>query len=224
MHWFDAVCYMLLGAAAFIALQAVARRLIWARETQMLVAGEDTLPTIKPLADGLVREWLTKFLLSNRFLGDANIRNGLVHEVLPAKKLDAKVVELRRLVDRLHALKDNGEVIGTGLFYAQHGPSKLGLTDIDIVDLEYLVSIAERVAEDRKRSRSLYKGLTDDEITAFVRIGLQRYFASLDPDFFSEAASSADAAKRGEMDDSEVFKMLRAVLLQLFEVKGVNDA
>lgn len=220
----DTLALLILGAAGYVALASVVGRVLRALRKQQTV---DPAPVQHDLSDARTRERLEAILNAACILGSANIRDGRVCEIVPAAALDSTVRSARLKVNSLRLRVDLGQMRGTDLYYASEiTPDQFSylMADLQIECVEALVGIAERVAEDRRRSRSLYKGLSDDDLTALIRVALARYWDDqAKGEFFSEASAFSDAARRGELDGSEHAKMLRTTILQLFEIKGAAE-
>lgn len=176
---------------------------------------------IRDLNEHRTRENLERFLNNLRIIGDANIRDGRVCEVVPSATLDQCVRQLRLKLNALRRRIDVGQMRGTDLYYTYDlgTHNEYGMADIQIENIEALVGVGERVVEDRRRSRSLYKGHTEEELIAIVRVGMERYWRDADGDFWEEA----DAALQGRMDNTREAEVALHVLRQLFEIKGAAE-
>lgn len=131
-------------------------------------------------------------LYEGHVIGDANIRNGKSVPTVRPTALPELARELRWLAER------------------RRGNDYI-LTDRHQKALSDAATAIERVAEDRKRSRSLYKGLTDDELTAIARSAMERVFPLL-----------REEIRAGRQDDHNCAKTARAAVEQLFSIKGVG--
>lgn len=172
------------------------------------------LPEARELGDPVVREQLTRFLQQQKVSGDANIRNGVVIVPVPANRLSPLVQVLKDAVSRLARLRNPAACS----LYVRDSVSDrwMLLGDLDLGVLQETVSVLERVAEDRIKSRSIYKGLTDEEINAMVRAGFSQYLK--DEGKFSDA----NDVMSGAWDESQVFEMAAAVLDLALKVKSAG--
>jgi hypothetical protein len=212
----------LFGCATAIAMYVVgwvvAQRLQARRRDDTIPANPDEVgnPTAQvDLALGIVRERLTKWIAKFGLIGDANIRGGIVVETIPPGDLGDVSNSLRNRAQAVLAGIASGRIIGTDLYVKRWNESGdkpyYTLADLTIDDVSSLVVLAERVAEDRRRSRSLYKGLTDEETTKIARSAASRVF----PEKRYELMSGAE-------DDGPCIRIGRAAVEQLFSIKGAG--
>lgn len=157
------------------------------------------------------RESLTRFLQQNSIYGNAEIRNGMVFAPVSPERLEPLAIVLNRADDMISMLRNPAADV---LYVMEDGRPRL--TGIDLSDVREAASVMRRVAEDRKKSRSLYKGHTDDELKAVVRAGLSQWHKDHGDFDYSNKVMA------GDFDDDRSFAQAMAVLDLLFKVKGVR--
>lgn len=166
-----------------------------------------------------IQRRLTMFLAKHGISGDADIRDGKVYGNVPPARLQPLAVLLQNAFsmivqtpnavngDLYYAVKNPGE--GTGWSYRCAG-------GVGVSDLGDAARVMQRVAEDHKKSRSLYKGMTDDEITSLVRAGMSFYYK--DDGSFPES----NAAAQGQLDGTPEFLIAAEVLKLAFQIKRLE--
>lgn len=119
-------------------------------------------PGERTLSDREVMVDLTAFLRKQNVVGDADIRDGVVFPPVPPEKLDPLAVVLGNAAVFINRLRNPAACS----LYVRDSMSDrfMLLPDLDLDHLLDASRVMQRVAEDRRKSRSLYKGLTDDEM------------------------------------------------------------
>lgn len=212
------ISLLLLGGAAMLTAQA-----LWRFATTVRAVEPDPAETARDmnktdLSEAVVRDRLSRYLKALGITGDANIRNGFVVETIPPTDLGDIAMGLRAKINTLLGHIQRGQMQGRDLYVAWKSESAhMGqgvlyrMADIEIDDLGALVVLAERVAEDRRRSRSLYKGLTDSEIASLARAALTQ----IKPDMKAEI-------RAGNFDNTAQMAAARAAIEYLYSVKGAG--
>lgn len=221
--------YMLLGGAAMIAAQSAWHWVKTPKLTDETEAAEERAdPTFPPreidLKHASVRERLSRAISGIGITGDANIRGGFVVETIRPELLDPSLSAMRVAVAALLAKVTIKRTIGKDLYYLAPTENPLPgapeseprLADIQVDDLTALIAVVERVAEERKRSRSLYRGMTEDEITALARTALRAYYTD-DGEF-----GDANAVTTGALDKTRDMAICRSLIETVFLVKGAS--
>lgn len=127
----------------------------------------------KDLSEAHIRERMTQFLANNGIVGDADVRGGRFFAPVPASKLEPLATLMRRAWDRVQRL---GNPNACSLYVRDSENDRFVLLDmLDVADIGEILRVIERVAEDRRKSRSLYKGMTDAEIHHLVVASLSRW-------------------------------------------------
>lgn len=127
----------------------------------------------KDLSNAHVRERLTAFLANNEIVGDADVRGGRFFAPVPVSKLEPLALVMRRAWDRVQRL---GNPNACPLYVRDSENDRFVLLDeLDVADIGEILRVIERVAADRRKSRSLYKGMTDEEIKKLAITGLVQY-------------------------------------------------
>lgn len=164
------------------------------------------------------RDALDAFLINQRIIGSANVRNGRVHRIVSPRELPEVVRKLRVVIEGLsdgrlpapfnlyRAVKRHGE--GTGWAYE--------VVDLSLSDLAEFTAIVERVAEDRRQSVQLYNGITDEETLAIARtVAASRLRKGGDFD-------TAALVLKGTRDDHEAVQIACSTVDLIFKIKGAN--
>lgn len=144
------------------------------------------------------------------FTGGADIRQGFVFPTVPPERVGLLAQVLLNGANFIPALQNRA---ADDLYIRTSDGS---YTPIG-VDLDVMIDagrVMQRVVEDRKKSRSLYKGITDDEMRALVRAGLAAYLK--DDGSFPEAVEVG----KGLWDTRPEFLMAQSVIELLYKVKG----
>lgn len=168
---------------------------------------------IRHLSDPHVRLELTGFLAKQMVVGDADIRRGHVFAPVPPENLDLIAVALRNAVAALTTLENRA----ADSLYVRNRDGSFSLIGLDLDHLVDAARVMQRVAEDRRKSRSLYKGLTDDEMDAMTRAGMSHWLKD------SGEYPEAHEVMAGLWDSTNEFKMARNVLTLLTTVKGAQN-
>lgn len=100
--------------------------------------------------------------------GNANIRVGRLQPVVNADRLPPLALRLRNAANFMTMTRHVGDELYTLMQNpgAEPHPAPVNLTSRDLVNA---AGIIERIVEDRKASRSIYKGMTDDEMKAMAQ-------------------------------------------------------
>lgn len=168
---------------------------------------------LRELKDEPVRRELTEFLRKQWVIGDADIRQGIVFAPVPPDRLEPLAVVLgnaaatmarmdNRAADSLYVRMKDGRMVLVG--------------DLDLDHLVDAARVMQRVAEDRRKSRSLYKGMTEDEMRSLTRAGLSQWLK--DDGSFPES----NEVMQGLWDERPEFLMAMNVLDLMFKVKGAS--
>lgn len=127
----------------------------------------------KDLSDTHIRERMTSFLANHEIGGDADVRSGKFFPPVPVSKLEPLAIVMRRAWDKVQRLKNPASC---SLYVRDSVNDRFMLLDeLDMQDIGEILRVIERVAEDRRKSRSLYKGMSDDEIHSLVLAALSRW-------------------------------------------------
>lgn len=156
-------------AAGFIGMPYI-HRAIRAKRTPATVP-----PEIGPkdLSNPHIRERMTVFLATHEIVGDADVRGGRFFPPVPVSKLEPLALVMRQAWERVQRMKNPA---ACSLYIRDSENDRFMLLDeLDVQDIGEILRVIERVAEDRRKSRSLYKGMTDDEIHALVIAALSRW-------------------------------------------------
>lgn len=164
------------------------------------------------LSDLTTRGRLQVFLQKYQITGDAEIRNGFVYAPVPPERLEPLAHVLGRATDLIARMPNTAQ---DALYVMPNGNAML--TGIDLSDIREAESVMRRVAEDRKKSRSIYKGLTEDEITAFVRAGLSQWYK--DQGMFE----ASNLVMTGGDSSEDLIDRLRQIVDLMFKVKGARN-
>lgn len=170
---------------------------------------------LRNLSTPEVRLDLTAFLRKQHVIGDADIRGGVVYAPVPAERLDPLAVVLENAASMISRLRNPG---ACSLYVrdAVGGEYKL-LADLDLDHLLDAARVMNRVAEDRRKSRSIYKGMTDNDMTAMTRAGLSQAFKDQGNFEMSNTVMS------GDWDNHPEFQRALAVLDLTSKVKGARN-
>lgn len=168
---------------------------------------------LRHLQEDAVRRDLAAFLRKQRVVGDADIRDGMVFAPVPPDRLEPLAVALGNAVSITQRLA-NGSADS---LYVRRREGDFVLIDLDLDHLIDAARVMQRVAEDRRKSRSIYKGMTDDEMTAMTRAGLSQAFKD-EGDF-----ATSNAVMSGDWDDHPEFRRAMHVLDLVFKVKGSRN-
>lgn len=175
----------------------------------------DDLLSSRDLADPSVRADLTAFLTKRRVVGNADIRDGFVFAPVPVERLDPLATVLSNAAGFTRLLTNPAACI----VYVRDSMTgkEYPLGDLDLDNIGEAARVMQRVAEDRRKSRSLYKGLTEDEMRAMVRAGLSQWLK--DAGDFPES----NEVMQGLWDERPEFLMALNVLELLYKVKGARN-
>lgn len=216
MNW-EIIGGALIGIPVAVAVSRMVMNWTRYRATGTVPAHEEIIS--RPLDDLGVRRGLTEFLIKQGVSGDADIRDGKVYPPVDPSRLDplallfrnahSMIVQFPNAIngDLYFAVKNPGE--GTGWKYSCAG-------GVGVSDLGEVASVMERVAADYRKSRALYRGMTEDEVTRLVRAGMSAFFKD-DGEW-----GNSHRAMTGAFDDSREFKIAREALMLAFKVKAAD--
>lgn len=205
--------YALFVCSIFITVGLMGRMLLnWIDRE---IADEPKKPDSRDLCEAHVRADLTNFLRKNGVVGDADIRQGMVFAPVPPDRLEPLAVVLGNaaaFASRLRNPSANSIYIRDSLT-----DQFMLLGDLDLDHLADAARVMQRVAEDRRKSRSFYKGMTEDEIRALTRAGMSQWLK--DDGSFAES----NEVMQGLWDERPEFLMAMHVLDLTFKVKGASN-
>ena len=101
--------------------------------------------------------------------------------------------------------------------YIRLKDGSLALIDLDLDHLIDAARVMQRVAEDRRKSRSIYKGMTEDEMVSLTRAGLSQAFKD------QGEFEMSNAVMQGGYDEHPEFQRTLRVLDLTFKVKGARN-
>lgn len=168
---------------------------------------------LRRLSEESVRNELSGFLRKQMVIGDADIRQGVVFAPVPAEKLEPLAMALGNAAAALARMENRA----ADSLYVRNKDGSLALIDLDLDHLVDAARVMQRVAEDRHKSRSIYKGLTEDEMKALTRAGLSQFFKD------RGAFNMSNKVMSGEFDEDETFLAAMDVLDLTFKVKGARN-
>lgn len=170
---------------------------------------------LRDLKDQATRQELTAFLQKQQVVGDADIRNGFVLAPVPPDNLEPLAIVLGNAAAFIARLRNPA----ASSLYVRDSVSDrfMLLGDLDLDHLVDAARVMQHVAEDRRRSRSLYKGMTEDEMKALTRAGLSQWLKD-DGEF-----GHSNEVMQGLWDERPEFLMAMNVLDLAFKVKGASN-
>lgn len=201
MYFFVAVIASLIGVWAFNRLHRFLRHRAVVEEKLRL------------LKDETVRNELSGFLRKNMVIGDADIRQGIVFAPVPPERLEPIALALNNAAAMMHRMENRA----ADSLYIRLKDGSLALIDLDLDHLIDAARVMQRVAEDRRKSRSIYKGMTEDEMVSLTRAGLSQAFKD------SGEFEMSNAVMQGGYDDHPEFQRTLRVLDLTFKVKGASN-
>lgn len=170
---------------------------------------------LRDLTEHETRQELTGFLRKWQVVGDADIRNGFVLAPVPPEKLEPLAVVLGNAAAFIARLRNPA----ASSLYVRDSVSDrfMLLGDLDLDHLVDAARVMQRVAEDRRKSRSIYKGMTEDEMKALTRAGMSQWLKD-DGEF-----GHSNEVMTGLWDERPEFLMAMNVLDLAFKVKGASN-
>lgn len=168
---------------------------------------------IRRLSEESVRAELSGFLRKQMVVGDADIRQGIVFAPVPADRLEPLAVALGNAASMLARMQNRA----ADSLYIRNKDGSLALIDLDLDHLVDAARVMQRVAEDRRKSRSIYKGLTDKELLSLARAGLSQWYK--DQGMFEVS----NKIMNGDWDEESVMLGAVQVLDLTFKVKGARN-
>ncbi len=170
---------------------------------------------LRDLADQATRQELTGFLQKQQVVGDADIRNGFVLAPVPPEKLEPLAIVLGNAAAFISRLRNPA---ASSLYVRDSVNDRfILLGDLDLDHLVDAARVMQRVAEDRRKSRSIYKGMTEDEMKSLTRAGLSQWLKD-DGEF-----GHSNEVMQGLWDERPEFLMAMNVLDLAFKVKGASN-
>lgn len=201
--------YLAFTCACFIGMGYLTHRLhLW------LEKNHNYAVELRDLGEQETRDGLSAFLAKHNVQGDADIRDGKVYAPVPPDRLEPLAILFINAASYYARLANPA---ACGLYVRDQSGQYTPLGDLDLDHIVDAARVMQRVAEDRRKSRSLYKGMTDDEIRAMVRAGLSQAFKA------QSNFESANAVMRGDWDNHPEFQRTQAVLELVFKVKGARN-
>jgi hypothetical protein len=161
----------------------------------------------RDLGQHLIREQLQEFLRRNNIVGAADIRDGWVFAPVDPDRLDPLV---RTLMSAYLTIAGQSENSRNGMIYGHAHGRYIPLCDVE--DLREAHTALSRVVEDRRKSRALYKGFSENEIDMMVRDGLSASYKD-DGEF-----ADSNMAASGLLDKSRDFLLAKQVLELALEI------
>lgn len=172
---------------------------------------EPVEPEVADLSHHATRDKLNSSLERLGVIGDADIRQGKVFPAIPADRLHPLAVVLENAAAITRRLRNPA---ACSLYVRDSMNDRfMLLSELDLEHVMEAATVMRRVAEDRQKSRALYKGMTDDEIKSLVRAGMSFYYK--DDGSFPES----NAAASGALDGTPEFLIAREVLMLAFQIK-----
>lgn len=203
------VVYGLFTICGTVALAWIVNRLhIWLEKNHSYTV------ELRDLAERETREGLTAFLAKQNVQGDADIRDGIVYAPVPPDRLDPLVTVFMNAAAYYQRIS-NPAACSLYIRDARRDQYML-LGDLDLDHVVDAARVLQRVAEERGKSRGLYKGLTNEETKAMVRAGLSQAFKE------QGNFEMSNTVMRGDWDSHPEFLRAFAVLDLLFKVKGAK--
>lgn len=168
---------------------------------------------IRRLSEESVRAELSGFLRKQMVVGDADIRQGIVFAPVPSEKLEPLALALGNAAAALARMQNRA----ADSLYIRNRDGSLALIDLDLDHLVDAARVMQRVAEDRRKSRSIYKGMTEEEMKSLTRAGLSQFFKD------RGAFNMSNKVMSGGFDEDETFLAAMEVLDLTFKVKGASN-
>lgn len=209
ISWEMAIYTVVAVVSSLLGLYAVRRLDRWLKHRNAVEA------RLRDLADHGTRQELTGFLQKQQVIGDADIRNGFVLAPVPPEKLEPLAIVLGNAAAFIARLRNPA---ASSLYVRDSVNDRfILLGDLDLDHLVDAARVMQRVAEDRRKSRSIYKGMTEDEMKALTRAGMSQWLK--DDGSFPES----NEVMTGLWDERPEFLMAMNVLDLAFKVKGASN-
>lgn len=172
-------------------------------------------PKMRKLSDNEVLVDLTAFLHKQNVVGDADIRDGVALAPVPPERLDPLALVLGNAAAFLSRLRNPAACS----LYVRDSVSDrfMLLPDLDLDHLLEASRVMQRVAEDRRKSRTLYKGLTDEEMLGLARAAISQWHKR------RGEPETAYKAMQGDFDHHPTMRLAVDVLDLTFKVKGARN-
>lgn len=172
------------------------------------------VPVFRDLANPETRKSLELFLAKHGISGEADIRDCRVIPPVPPSSVEPLSVVLELAASRIDRMKNPN---ACSLYLRDSETDRWQVLDeLSLIDLRHAARVIRRVAEDRKRSRAIYKGFEPDEVRNFVRAGLAADFRR------TGKLDMAALAAEGKLDSDPLFEGVKAVVELIFKVKGAD--
>jgi hypothetical protein len=165
---------------------------------------------LRRLSEERVRTELSGFLRKQNVVGDADIRQGIVFAPVPPDRLEPLAQALGNAAAMLARLPN----VAADVLYVRMQDGSMAMIDLDLAHLLDAARVMQRVAEDRRKSRSFYKGMTEEEMKGLTRAGMSIWLK--DDGKFPES----QAVMKGLWDDRPEFHMAMSVLELAFHSKS----
>lgn len=209
ISWEMAIYTIVAVVSSLLGLYAVRRLDRWLKHRNAVEA------RLRDLSDHATRQELTGFLQKQQVVGDADIRNGFVLAPVPPEKLEPLAIVLGNAAAFIARLRNPA---ASSLYVRDSTNDRFMLLgDLDLDHLVDAARVMQRVAEDRRKSRSIYKGMTEDEMKALTRAGMSQWLK--DDGSFPES----NEVMTGLWDERPEFLMAMNVLDLAFKVKGASN-
>lgn len=168
---------------------------------------------IRNLKSEQVRNELSGFLRKQMVVGDADIRQGIVFAPVPPDRLDPLAVTLGNAAATMSRLSN----LAADVLYVRRMDGSTAMIGLDLDHIIDAARVMQRVAEDRRKSRSIYKGLTDEEMLSLARAGLSQWYKDRGDFDYSNKVMA------GDFDDDRVIQQAIYILDLTFKVKGASN-
>lgn len=203
--------HVLFICSIFITVGLMGRMVLNWIDRQIVTDSKDE-PKVRDLSDPKIRADLTRFLQKRAVFGDADIRQGFVFPPVPPERLDPLAVVLGNAASFGARLVNPSS--STIFIRDSMSGQTFPLGDLDLDHIADAARVMQRVAEDRHKSRTLYKGLTDEEMRSMVRAGLSQWLKD------EERFEDSNEVMQGLWDERPEFAAAFYVLDLFCKLKG----
>lgn len=211
LFWFATVMSVVIPLAIFL------KRQPWRFAEGGLVSKPEK-EVFRDLANPATRDSLAKFLQAHGITGEADIRDQKVFPAVPAMHLDPLAVVLNLAASRIDRLKNPN---ACALYMRDVEADRWVILDeLSLFDLRNAARVITRVAEDRKKSRSIYKGFDDGELDSLVKAGLSGWLKR--KGLFEQAQEIMSSPQYIHSELQRDIDMVRSVVELIFKVKGAE--
>ncbi len=208
---FDLIGGMLSGAVLLLMGQAMHGIYRLIQSNRALAADEKAVKITHSLADLPTRERLEQLFVRIGLKGDGYIRDGKVSIAPSADQLPTLAAMLHTVLATANTTRDKNLYLKVN-----DDPQSLAATDLDLDIVCDLLNLVERTWEDRQKSRSMYRGITDEEITNMSRAAMANHYSR------AGNAGKARMSLDGDYDHSETFAMVTNGIKIFMQIKGAN--